>query len=92
MKENKIETFCPASRKEWRQWLKKNHSSKQSIWLVCYKKESNMPVISWRETVDEPFALAGLTAQENLLTMKNSCNFSANANRIVPGQKLTRRR
>ncbi|MEJ7677953.1 MAG: hypothetical protein WKG06_08845 [Segetibacter sp.] len=48
-----IETFCPASRQEWRLWLKENHSSKQSVWLVLYKKESNKPTISWSEAVDE---------------------------------------
>ena len=53
MKEEALETFCPASRKEWRQWLKKNHNKKQSIWLICYKMKSNVPTISWSEAVDE---------------------------------------
>jgi uncharacterized protein YdeI (YjbR/CyaY-like superfamily) len=48
-----IETFCPTSRQEWRLWLKDNHSSKQSVWLVCYKKKSNVPTITWSEAVDE---------------------------------------
>ncbi len=52
--ENKeLESFCPASRKEWRQWLKENHSSKQSVWLVCYKIKSGIPSISWSDAVDE---------------------------------------
>ena len=53
MPENETETFCPASRKEWRQWLKKNHSAKQSVWLVCYKKHTQVPSITWSEAVDE---------------------------------------
>lgn len=48
-----IETFCPTSQKAWRQWLNKNHWSKQSIWLILYKKESNKPIIGWSEAVDE---------------------------------------
>jgi len=51
--EVEIEMFCPASRQDWRQWLKENHSSKQSVWLVYYKKKSNVPSISWSEAVDE---------------------------------------
>ena len=52
-KEDDIERFCPASRQEWRAWLKENHESKQSVWLVQYKKQSNVPSISWSEAVDE---------------------------------------
>ncbi|WP_158962965.1 YdeI/OmpD-associated family protein [Myroides fluvii] len=48
-----IETFYPQSRAEWRQWLEKNHESKQFIWLVYYSKKSKIPSISWREAVDE---------------------------------------
>jgi uncharacterized protein YdeI (YjbR/CyaY-like superfamily) len=47
------ETFCPKNQTEWRQWLKENHQSKQSVWLVCYTKKSNIPTVNWSETVDE---------------------------------------
>jgi uncharacterized protein YdeI (YjbR/CyaY-like superfamily) len=53
MQKIEIETFCPASQTEWRKWLKKNHHSKQSVWLVCYKKESNKQTITWSGAVDE---------------------------------------
>jgi len=53
MEKKEIETFCPTNRKEWRQWLKKHHSSKQSVWLVQYKKSSNMPCLSWSDAVEE---------------------------------------
>jgi uncharacterized protein YdeI (YjbR/CyaY-like superfamily) len=48
-----IETFCPASQKDWREWLLENHNSKQSIWLVYHKIKSNVPSISWSQAVDE---------------------------------------
>lgn len=47
------ETFYPACQKDWREWLQKNHDSKQSIWLVCYKKQANKPTIAWSDAVDE---------------------------------------
>jgi uncharacterized protein YdeI (YjbR/CyaY-like superfamily) len=53
MQKNEIETFCPPSQKEWRKWLQKNHAAKQSVWLICYKKESNKPTIAWSTAVDE---------------------------------------
>lgn len=53
MKKTDIETFCPASRREWRRWLQEHHDKKQSVWLVYYKKELNLPTITWSEAVDE---------------------------------------
>jgi uncharacterized protein YdeI (YjbR/CyaY-like superfamily) len=53
MESTEIEVFCPTSQQEWRQWLEENHSSKQSVWLVYYKKKVQIPTISWSEAVDE---------------------------------------
>lgn len=53
MPEKEIETFCPSNRQEWRQWLQENHQSKQFVWLVYYKKKTNIPSITWSEAVDE---------------------------------------
>jgi uncharacterized protein YdeI (YjbR/CyaY-like superfamily) len=53
MLNKEIETYCPQSRTDWRQWLEKNHQSKQSVWLVYYTKKSNVPSLSWSEAVDE---------------------------------------
>jgi uncharacterized protein YdeI (YjbR/CyaY-like superfamily) len=53
MKRAEIETFCPASRQEWRLWLNENHSSKQFVWLVYYKKKSAVPTVTYSEAVDE---------------------------------------
>ncbi|MBO9674502.1 MAG: YdeI/OmpD-associated family protein [Sphingobacteriaceae bacterium] len=47
------ETFCPASRKDWREWLLKHHDTKQSVWLICYKTKANKPTISWSDAVEE---------------------------------------
>ncbi|MDX6189197.1 YdeI/OmpD-associated family protein [Flavobacterium sp. Fl-318] len=48
-----IETFYPTSSQDWRAWLIENHNVKQSIWLVCYKKQANVPTITWSDAVDE---------------------------------------
>lgn len=53
MEVNEIEIFYPKSKKDWRNWLKKNHQSSKSVWLLYYKKKSKMPSISWSEAVDE---------------------------------------
>jgi len=48
-----IETFRPTSKQAWRRWLKQNHRSAESVWLILYKKEANKPTISWSDAVDE---------------------------------------
>jgi uncharacterized protein YdeI (YjbR/CyaY-like superfamily) len=45
--------FHPKTRKQWRQWLEKNHAASPGIWMVYYKKESGKPRVSYAETVEE---------------------------------------
>lgn len=53
MLNKEVDTYSPQNQKDWRQWLKKNHRSKQSVWVVYYTKRSKIPSISWSEAVDE---------------------------------------
>lgn len=52
MQEKEIEIFDPTNLSDWRKWLEKNHLSKQSVWLVCYNKNSGKKSITWSESVD----------------------------------------
>ncbi len=53
MEKEPLEMFYPSTQQEWRKWLEKNHRSKQSVWLVCYKKHSAKPTLAWSAIVDE---------------------------------------
>lgn len=53
MKQEQTEQFYPENRNAWRKWLRKHHASKQSVWLILYKKDANQPTITWSEAVDE---------------------------------------
>ena len=63
MKKEEVEIFYPASQQEWRQWLQGNHRSKQSVWLVYYKKKAGMPTITWSEAVDEALCFGWIDSQ-----------------------------
>lgn len=52
-KDNDIETFYPKNRTEWRAWLQANHNSKQSVWLIYFKKGLGFPAVLYNEAVDE---------------------------------------
>jgi uncharacterized protein YdeI (YjbR/CyaY-like superfamily) len=45
--------ITPASRKEWRAWLERNHASETEVWLVYYKKHTNKPTLTYLESVTE---------------------------------------
>src|SRR5690606_24890342 len=51
--QDNIETIYVETRLDWRQWLEKNHRSKQSVWLVCNNMKSDLPTIPWSDLVDE---------------------------------------
>jgi len=51
--DNEIAIFYPRSRQEWREWFQANHVTKQSVWLIYYKKKSNVPTVLYSDAVDE---------------------------------------
>jgi uncharacterized protein YdeI (YjbR/CyaY-like superfamily) len=75
MLENDIETFCPSSQQDWRRWLKKNHKSKQSVWLILYKKESNKPIIGWSGAVDEALCFGWVDSKRKSLDEEKFIQF-----------------
>jgi len=46
-------TLYVTDRKNWRQWLVKNHKSQKEIWLIYYRKETGKPRISYDDAVLE---------------------------------------
>ena len=41
------------NRNHWREWLQKNHSTWDEVWLIFYKKTSGKPSVSYQEAVEE---------------------------------------
>lgn len=41
------------NRLEWRDWLKKNHTTEKEIWLLYYKTHTGKPTIMYKESVEE---------------------------------------
>jgi uncharacterized protein YdeI (YjbR/CyaY-like superfamily) len=50
---NGLPTYHAKNRKEWRQWLTKNHQSEKSVWLIIYHKSSATPSVYYEEAVEE---------------------------------------
>jgi uncharacterized protein YdeI (YjbR/CyaY-like superfamily) len=67
MTEEKIETICPESRQQWRQWLQENHDKRPSVWLIYYKKKSNKPSLDWSEAVDEALCFGWIDSKRQAI-------------------------
>ncbi len=67
MQKKELETFCPTSQQDWRQWLKENHNLKQSVWLVYYKKKSNVPTVAYGDAVDEALCFGWIDSTKRAL-------------------------
>lgn len=75
MNKEEIEIFYPTSQTEWRLWLQKNHSSKQSVWLVFYKKISSKHSISWSNAVDEALCFGWIDSKKVSIDKEKSHQF-----------------
>ncbi len=76
MKANDVlNTFYPKSKKEWRDWLQKNHLVENSIWLIKYKQKSGKPTISWSEAVDEALCFGWIDSTIKKLDEERTIQF-----------------
>ncbi len=77
---NSIRTFHAKSREDWRKWLKKNHSTEKSVWLIIYKKESETPSVYYPEAVDEALCFGWIDSKPNKRDKDSYYQFFAKRN------------
>lgn len=60
-----VQTTTAKNQSEWRNWLEKNHQSEQSVWLIIYKKESEIESVYYPEAVDEALCFGWIDSKPN---------------------------
>lgn len=70
-----METICPASIQQWRQWLEGNHKSKQSIWVLYYKKKSNVASITYSDAVDQALCFGWIDSTRKAVDQETFIQF-----------------
>ncbi|GGE96291.1 Uncharacterized conserved protein YdeI, YjbR/CyaY-like superfamily, DUF1801 family [Chishuiella changwenlii] len=73
MKETEV--FYPTSQIAWREWLEKNHLSKQSVWVVFYSKKSEKNSITWSEAVDVALCFGWIDSKKIKIDEETSHQF-----------------
>jgi uncharacterized protein YdeI (YjbR/CyaY-like superfamily) len=72
---NDTETFYPETKQQWREWLAENHSKKNSVWVIFYKKSAKKPSITWSEAVDEALCFGWIDSVKRKLDEERSIQF-----------------
>lgn len=75
MPKQEIEVFYPNNVEAWRNWLKKNHESKQAVWLVFHSKKSEIPSITWSESVDVALCYGWIDSKKVKIDVDTSHQF-----------------
>lgn len=75
MPENNTDIFYPTSLNAWRDWLAKNHATRQSIRLVFYKKSSGKPTLTWSEAVDVALCYGWIDSKKVAIDQEQSHQF-----------------
>jgi len=57
----------PKTRAEWRTWLEQNHTRKEGVWLVTYKKTTGKPRVEYDESVEEALCFGWIDSKGNKL-------------------------
>jgi uncharacterized protein YdeI (YjbR/CyaY-like superfamily) len=48
-----IPAITARSAEDWRSWLKENHEKVENVWLIIFKKESRIPTVTYKDSVNE---------------------------------------
>lgn len=84
MPQENIEKFCPKNENEWREWLRENHDSRASIWLVYYKSSSASHNLSWSQAVDQALCFGWIDSTKKTIDeerfMQYFCKRKAKSN------------
>lgn len=48
-----LDTLEVRTRKEWRAWLRRNHTSSPGVWVLCHKEHTGVPSLPLEELVRE---------------------------------------
>jgi uncharacterized protein YdeI (YjbR/CyaY-like superfamily) len=93
IKEPEVESVSPGNRQQWRKWLQKNHTKKDSVWIILHKKESNIPTVAWSDAVDEALCFGWIDSQRKSIDKEKFMQRFSKANSTwskVNKQKIQR--
>lgn len=62
---NNVPTFYAPSRATWREWLANNAESEKSVWLIMFRKESDVDSVYYDDAVEEALCFGWIDSKPN---------------------------
>ena len=87
-----IKTFRAKTRKVWRKWLEQNHTKEKGVWLIMYRKDSNVPNINYAEAVEEALCFGWIDSIKKKRDAESSIQFFSQRKPKSYWSKLNRER
>ncbi len=85
-----VEEFCPMDKNDWRKWLKLNHTKKEAVWLILYKKKSPDHNLSWSESVDEALCFGWIDSTKKTIDSEKYKQYFSKRNPISNWSKINK--
>jgi uncharacterized protein YdeI (YjbR/CyaY-like superfamily) len=73
-----------ATRKLWREWLRKNHQRESEVWLVSYKHSTSRAVIATGDAIEEALCFGWI---DSTVTRIDDATFARKFSRRRPGSE-----
>ncbi len=89
---NQVEHFYARSRAEWRQWLEENHAIAAGVWLVYYKKHTDLPSVAYADAVEEALCFGWVDSRPNVLDDERYKQLFSPRKAKSPWSKLNKQR
>jgi len=70
-----LDYLYATTRQEWREWLHENHTKKQGVWLIQYKKGTGKPSLAWSDAVDEALCFGWIDSIKKRRDEESSVQF-----------------
>lgn len=75
-----VKTFYAKTQADWRNWLKENHQTEKSVWLIIYRKGGKTPSVYYPEAVDEALCFGWIDSLPNKRDEESYYQFFAKRN------------
>jgi uncharacterized protein YdeI (YjbR/CyaY-like superfamily) len=87
-----VKIFRAKTRKAWRKWLEKNHAKEKSVWLIMYRKATNIPSVNYAEAVEEALCFGWIDSIKKKRDTESSIQFFSQRKPKSSWSKLNRDR
>jgi uncharacterized protein YdeI (YjbR/CyaY-like superfamily) len=89
---DELERYYAKDRRDWRQWLEKNHATSPGVWLIYYKQTTGQPHVEYSDAVEEALCFGWVDSKPNTLDDERYMQLFSPRNPKSPWSRLNKQR